>query len=397
MNFPLFLRGCTTCVALLLVATIPAGYAETVDSSAVPTAPSSIPASPSSAPVDATAAETAVDAGTSENGANTVRTSADPVPAIPNGVKFDPHVLDTQLIAPTAPNWNVPARSFDPRRFILPPPPKNESAQTKREIRELNALAATRTDPNVIANINRWNDDPPGQYYNLFFDNLAQTTRGFTPPLTARCYAMLNQGFYEGLIAAWYNKFTYLRPRPDQMTNFVFTPDPAIFTGGAGGRPDYTGKVTSPPHPAYPSGHSTSAGVFMAIGPSCFPDTPVESFVALGREASIARRQGGVHYYSDSVAGEALGYAVGSAIVSDYSRDGSPLGGATAQSTYTRIGGTGGGAIRAALNPRPTVTVTTGPQVGPDGKIQLVPIKPFPAPPQVKLPPDPIIVIPRAR
>jgi hypothetical protein len=396
MNFPLFLRGCTTHVAFFLVAAVPAAYAQAVDSAAVPTAPSSAPAA-QSAPVDAAAAEATVDAGTADNGANAAQTSADPVPVLPNRAKFDPRVLDTQLIAPTTPNWSVPARNFDPRRFILPPPPKNESAQTKRELRELNALAATRNDPNVIANINRWNDDPPGQYYNLFFDNLAQTTPGFTPPLTARCYAMLNQGIYEGLIAAWYNKFTYLRPRPDQVTNFTFTPDPNMFTNGAGGRTDSTGKVTSPPHPAYPSGHSTSAGVFMAIGPSCFPNTPVENFVALGREASLSRRQGGVHYYSDSVAGEALGYAVGSAIVNDFSRDGSPLGGATAQSTYRRVGGVAGGAIQAALNPRPTVTVTTGPQVGPDGKIQLVPIKPFPAPPPVKLPPDPIIVIPRAR
>jgi membrane-associated phospholipid phosphatase len=377
MNFPLFVRGYFA-AACLLIATIPAAYAQ-------------------QAAIDPAAAEAAVDAGTADNGANAAITPGDPVPAIPNNAKFDPRVLDNQLIAPTAPNWSVPSRNFDPRRFILPPPPKNQSAQTNREIRELNALAATRNDPNVIANINRWNDDPPPQYFNLYFDYLTQTTAGFTPPLAARCYAMLNQGLYEGLIAAWYNKFTYLRPRPDQVTNFTFTPDPAIFTTGAGGRPDSTGKVTSPPHPAYPSGHSTSAGVFMAIGPSCFTNEPVENFVALGRESSLARRQGGVHYYSDSVAGEALGYAVGSALVNDFSRDGSPRGGGTAPTTYTRIGGVAGGAIQAALNPRPTVTVTTGPQLGADGKIFLAPIKPFPAPPPVKLPPDPIIVIPRAR
>lgn len=388
MNFPLFLRGCAANVALLLMAAVPAVYAQ----EAAPAAP---PAQ--AAPIDAAAAEAAVDAGTPDNGANAAKAAADPAPAIPNRAKFDPRVLDTQLIAPTTPNWSVPARNFDPRRFILPPPPKNESAQTKREIRELNVYRANPADPGIIANINRWNDDPPGQYYNLYFDNLAQTTPGFTPPLTARCYAMLNQGIYEGLIAAWYNKFTYLRPRPDQVTNFTFTPDPAIFSTGAGGRLDSTGKVTSPPHPAYPSGHSTSAGVFMAIGPSCFPNSPVEGFVALGREASLARRQGGVHYYSDSVAGEALGYAVGSAIVNDYSRDGSPRGGGTAATTYTRVGGVAGGAIQAALNPRPTVTVTTGPQIGPDGKIQLLPIKPFQAPPPAKIPADPIIVIPRAR
>jgi len=248
----------------------------------------------------------------------------------------------------------------------------------------LNQLAATRGDQNVINTVTRWNFDPPASNYNYYFDHLAQAAV-YSPPLAARCSAMLNEGIYAGLLSAWYNKFMYLRPRPDQVTGYAFqayiTPQRLLPT---------------PFHPSYPSGHSTSAGVFMAVGPACFPNEPVENFVALGREASLSRRQGGVHYYSDSVAGEALGYSVGSAIVRAYREDGSPLGGNTAPSVYSRDSS---GTPTTTLG-RKAATVTVGPQLASDPqdpqkqRIILVPIKPFQAPPQAQIPPPALINIP---
>lgn len=297
----------------------------------------------------------------------------------PDSAQFDPPVPDTQIIAPTAPNWDIPNKKFESKDYILPPPPANESQQTRLELEELQGLAATRNNPNVIATINRWNNDPPPQFYNMYFDFLAQTTPGFTPPLAARCYVMLNQGIYYALLSTWYNKFTYLRPRPDQVTGFQFSADP---------------KMPTPAHPSYPAGHSAIAGAFIAIGPACFPNTPVEQFVALGREASFARRQGGIHYYSDTVAGEALGYAIGNNIVNAYSKDGSPLSEEKkAPPAYSRQGGRRGGAINAALKANPKVTVTAGPQLV-NGRILLVPITPFPAPPPVGTPPAPLNIPP---
>jgi hypothetical protein len=304
------------------------------------------------------------------------------VPNIPDSELFNPRVPDEQVVAPSAGNWKIPI--FDPsknfQRYVLPAPPANTSPQTKLEIEELNGLAATRNDPNVVQTLTRWNFDPPPSAFNDYFDMLVQQYN-YSPPLSARCYAMLNQGIYSGLLAAWTNKFTYLRPRPDQVTSYNFQPSNLLPT---------------PNHPAYPSGHSTSAGVFMAIGPSCFPNEPVEGFVALGRESSLARRQGGVHYYSDSVAGEALGYTVGSDVVRAYQSDGSPLGGNTAAAVYSRdANGTPTTTLR-----RRKPNIRFGPQLASDGagkqRIVLVPITPFPAPPAVKNPPDSLIKIPPA-
>ncbi|QSJ19308.1 vanadium-dependent haloperoxidase [Nostoc sp. UHCC 0702] len=324
------------------------------------------------------------------------------VPNQPDSVPFNPQdtftnpqfptVLDdSQIVAPTAPNWAIPqnpVRKFD--KFILPPPPSNTSAQTADELRELNELAATRNNPDVVNIITRWNFDPPASNYNYYFDHLVQLYQ-YSPPLAARCSAMLNEGIYAGLLAAWYNKFTYLRPRPDQVTGYTFQAD--------------NPKLPTPYHPSYPSGHSTSAGVFMAVGPACFPEEPVENFVALGREASLARRQGGVHYYSDSVAGEALGYTIGSAVVKAYRDDGSPLGGNTAASVYSRPPSYNSNGTPTTTLAQKKATITVGPQLSSDpsnpGKLRiiLVPIRKngqFSTAPVVKNPPDPLINIPAA-
>ncbi len=321
------------------------------------------------------------------------------VPNQPDSVRFNPrdtftnpqnppNLPDSQIVAPSAPNWTIPqnpVRQFD--KFILPAPPSNTSSQTRAELEELNELAKTRSDQNVINIITRWNFDPPASNYNYYFDHLAQVYK-YSPPLAARCSAMLNQGIYAGLLSAWYNKFIYLRPRPDQVTGYTFQADNPL--------------LPTPYHPSYPSGHSTSAGVFMAVGPACFPNEPVENFVALGREASLARRQGGVHYYSDSVAGEALGYSIGSAIVRGYRDDGSPLGGNTAVAVYSRPPSFDSNGTPTTTLRTKRATVTVGPQLSTDSgqtRIILVPIKPngeFSAPPSVKNPPDALINIPAA-
>ncbi|MEH2314646.1 MAG: vanadium-dependent haloperoxidase [Nostoc sp.] len=324
------------------------------------------------------------------------------VPNQPDSVRFNPKdtftnpqfptsLDDSQIVAPTAPNWVIPqnpVRRFD--KFILPPPPSNTSVQTADELRELNQLAATRNNPDVIKIITRWNFDPPASNYNYYFDHLAQLYK-YSPPLAARCSAMLNEGIYAGLLSAWYNKFMYLRPRPDQVTGYTFQAN--------------NPKLPTPYHPSYPSGHSTSAGVFMAVGSACFPEEPVENFVALGREASLSRRQGGVHYYSDSVAGEALGYTIGSTVVRGYRDDGSPLGGNTAVSVYSRPPSFNSNGTPTTTLVQKRATITVGPQLSSDpsnpGKLRiiLVPIRQngqFSTAPVVKNPPDPLINIPAA-
>jgi hypothetical protein len=307
-----------------------------------------------------------------------------PVPSIPDSELYNPRFVDAQLIAPSAPNW----KQFGPgkvdfRSFILPPPPANTSTQTALEVQELVQLAATRNDPNVRAAIRRWNDDPPSLEYHRFFGFLMQTWRGYFPPIAARCEALLSDSIYTGMLAAWNNKWMYLRPRPDQMTGYTFRPDPEMQT---------------PAHPSYPSGHATSAGAFLAVGMYCFPEHDPNIFLSLMREASLARRQGGVHFYSDTMAGEALGFSVASAIISVYNEDGSPQSVAPAPSVYFRLPTHDYRSTPVTTLKVRSATVTMHPELVamPDGSthLNLVPLIPFAAPPAVQYPPSAIVDIP---
>ena len=86
-------------------------------------------------------------------------------------------------------------------------------------------------------------------------------------------------------------------------------------------------RVTTPPFPTYPSGHSTgssaAATVLTALlGEQSFTDTAGEfegyaprsfpSFAAAAEEASISRLYGGIHFPMDLEAGKLQGECIGS-------------------------------------------------------------------------------------
>jgi membrane-associated phospholipid phosphatase len=307
-----------------------------------------------------------------------------PIPSIPDSERYNPRYTDGQLIAPSAPNW----KQFGPgkvdfRAFILPPPPANTSEQTALEIQELVQLAATRNDPNVRASIRRWNDDPPTLEYHRYFGFLMQTWRGYFPPIAARCEALLSDSIYTGMLAAWNNKWMYLRPRPDQMTGYTFRPDPEMQT---------------PAHPSYPSGHATSAGAFLAVGMYCFPEHDPNIFLSLMREASLARRQGGVHFYSDTQAGEALGFAVANEVIAVYDQDGSPRSAKPSPAVYSRLPTKDYRSTPVTTIKVRPVTVKMHPELvqlaNGKKKLDLIPLEPFIPPPPMQNPPAAIVDIP---
>jgi membrane-associated phospholipid phosphatase len=308
-----------------------------------------------------------------------------PVPSIPDTELYNPRLTDKNLIAPSVPNWRIPdVGKIDFRQFILPPPPTNTSAQTALEMQELVQLAQSRNDPNVRASIRRWNDDPPGIEYHKLFASLMQTRKGYTPPYAARCEALLSESIYIAMLAAWYNKYLYLRPRPDQVSGWTFRPDPEMQT---------------PSHPSYPSGHSATAGAFLAVALYCFPKEDPQIFLSLVREASLARRQGGVHYYSDSVAGEALGYAVAIAVVEQYKQDHSTTSAQPGAPVYSRppSGDQRSRPVSSLNVPSPRVLTAPGDIVIPSegrGEVQMVPMTGFLPPPPVKATADPPVAIP---
>jgi len=140
------------------------------------------------------------------------------------------------------PNWKIPvnpARQFD-RSFFLHHP---LIPRPKSELDELNQLAATRSNPNVVTTITVL--DPPGSNYNLYFDYLIQKYK-YSPPLAAQA-AMLNEGVYSGLWLRGTTSSCICVPVPDQVTGYTFQlgVNPAVRNGPT--LPTY--------HPAYPSGH----------------------------------------------------------------------------------------------------------------------------------------------
>ncbi len=101
---------------------------------------------------------------------------------------------------------------------------------------------------------------------------------------------------YDAFIACWDAKFTYWIARPITMDTTLRT----VFA--------------TPPFPSYPSGHSTQSTAAAEVMAELFPRR-AQHYRERGEEASLSRIWAGVHYRFDVLAGEAMGKAVGEAVV----------------------------------------------------------------------------------
>jgi hypothetical protein len=147
----------------------------------------------------------------------------------------------------------------------------------------------------------------------------------------AHLFALLNVTMADAVIACWDAKFRYVFWRPvtairqgDLDGNASTEVDPAwtpwldFFPGG------------TPPHPEYPSGHSTVSGAAAAILTARFGDaTPftvtsdvqpgTRSFASFSQavaEIADARVFGGIHFRISCVRGNALGQSVAGYVMS---------------------------------------------------------------------------------
>lgn len=140
----------------------------------------------------------------------------------------------------------------------------------------------------------------------------------------AHLYALLHVTMADAGIACWDAKYRYVYWRPitairagDADGNPATDPDPAWI-------PWLDVQGGTPPHPEYPSGHSTVSGSAAAILASIFgDDTPVTaisdvrpgtrsfpSLSAVTAEIADARVFGGIHFRISCIRGNALGQAV---------------------------------------------------------------------------------------
>lgn len=167
--------------------------------------------------------------------------------------------------------------------MILPPPPANDSAQTKAELGEVLTLQVTRT-PEMVASAvadaeeNVWrfanvmgpnfNKDKLPKF-SAFFDRVVETEGAVVDPA----------------------KDVWKRPRPHQLSDLV---KPAVKLSSSG---------------SWPSGHATVGTMMGIILADMVPEKRAE-IMARAAEYAHNREVGGIHYASDVEMGKISGSVI---------------------------------------------------------------------------------------
>jgi membrane-associated phospholipid phosphatase len=213
-----------------------------------------------------------------------------------------------------------------PSQFRLPPPLALNSAAYAadyNEIKTMGAFSSPGRSPDQSELSLFWAGNT-ALYWNRIASQIS-VSRGLSLTANAHLFALLNVSMADAAIACWDSKYRYVFWRPitairqgDMDGNPSTDPDPA-WTPWLDFFPTGT-----PPHPEYPSGHSTVSGSAAYILTSMFGDnTPFTvtsdvrggtrsfpSFSAAVAEIADARVFGGIHFRISCVRGNGLGQAV---------------------------------------------------------------------------------------
>lgn len=156
-------------------------------------------------------------------------------------------------------------------QFRPEPPPALDSEKYAADYNEIKAIgvnsgssrSATQTQIALF-----WRASPTAIWNNVL-TQLVQT-RNLTLSENARLYALFYLAAADASIACWEAKYHY---------NF-WRPQPAIINGEFDGNDATVGNgswqpfIVTPPHPEYPSGHTTNSSAMVKILTSEFDDTP---------------------------------------------------------------------------------------------------------------------------
>ncbi|TPM32886.1 phosphatase PAP2 family protein [Mesorhizobium sp. B2-3-4] len=172
--------------------------------------------------------------------------------------------------------------------MILPPPPANDSAETKAELGEVLTLQVTRT-PEMVAsavadaeeNVWRFGDVMGPNFtkdklpkFSAFFDRVVETEGAVVDPA----------------------KDVWKRPRPHQLSDLV---KPAVKLSSSG---------------SWPSGHATVGTMMGIILADMVPEKRAE---IMARAAAYAHNRvvGGIHYPSDVEMGKISGSVIAAVLL----------------------------------------------------------------------------------
>jgi acid phosphatase (class A) len=184
--------------------------------------------------------------------------------------------------------------------FLLPEPPENSSQRTRAEIDALLELARTARTPAAVARAHRLAgvyyrptvrpDDPEwtALRQNLFF-TAAGVDERFDPALLPKTADLVARVWSDASFYVWALKYRYNRPRPYEL-------DPDLEP------------LERPSFPAYPSAHSANSYVAALVLAELLPEQRTE-LLANAAELAYSREVLGVHFASDSAAGEQLARA----------------------------------------------------------------------------------------
>jgi hypothetical protein len=216
-----------------------------------------------------------------------------------------------------------------PSQFRLPPPLALTSAEYAADYNEVKSMGAFSGSPRSADQSELalfWNGNT-ALYWNRIASQIA-VERSLKLSENAHLFASLNVTMADAGIACWDGKYRYVYWRPitairlgDTDGNDSTVPDPTW-------TPWLDTTTGTPPHPEYPSGHSTVSGAAAAVLARMFgDDTPFTvtsdvrpgtrafpSFSAATAEIADARVFGGIHYRTSCVRGNMLGQAVASYI-----------------------------------------------------------------------------------
>ena len=213
-----------------------------------------------------------------------------------------------------------------PSQFRLPPPLVLSSPEYAADYNEIKTMgissgSSRSADQSELALF--WAGNT-AVFWNRIASQIS-TSRSLSLTENAHLFALLNVSMADAAIACWDSKYRYVFWRPitairlgDTDGNDSTDPDPTwvpwldFFPAG------------TPPHPEYPSGHSTVSGAAAFILSATFGDnTPFTvtsdvrpgtrafpSFSAAVAEIADARVFGGIHFRTSCVRANALGQLV---------------------------------------------------------------------------------------
>lgn len=150
----------------------------------------------------------------------------------------------------------------------------------------------------------KWNLDAPAAQWNDIIRPMV-VAKKLSAPRAARVLGYGHALMADTFITTWYNKYEILLPRPTMAD------------------PSFKSFVGTPPHPSYPSGHSSCSMAAATYLSAVFPEDGA-SLVAQADEAAVSRLYGGIHYQQDNEDGKALGKRLGEAMLARAKADGLP-------------------------------------------------------------------------